>query len=378
MADGKTVGRYTTIKLRLHPTEAQVALIEKTFGCCRYLWNKMLEDVQEFYAATDIHFIPTPAHYKKEAPFLKEVDSQALCTVHQNLRRAFLDFFRAPGSFGYPQFKCKKRKQDSFSVYCRAYRTGPSILLSEKGLQMPKLGLIPVTLHRTPGIDWALKLVTITKSTTGNYFAALSFSYEVPEPERVIPTPETTLGLNYSLTRFYVDSQGQSPTLPPIQAEKEKLAQLQRKLARMQPNSKRRAKQLQKLQRLCEHMTNQRKDFIHKESRRIANAWDAVCVRETNLVDLSQKFAQGSVLDFSFGAFRSCLKYKLEEQGKAFLVVEATAPTAKTCHTCGCINDNLTLREKTWRCPSCGTAIDRSRNAAQNLRDFGLNMLAGA
>ena len=88
----KKAMEYTVVKIRIFPTAEQTALIEKTFGCCRYLWNRMLEDVQEVYAAADVHYIPTPAHYKKEAPFLKEVDSQALCTVHQNLRRAFLDF----------------------------------------------------------------------------------------------------------------------------------------------------------------------------------------------------------------------------------------------------------------------------------------------
>ena len=90
-AGGERATQYTVIKVRLHPTAEQAELMEKTFGCCRYLWNRMLSDVQEFYAATDVHYIPTPAHYKKEAPFLKEVDSQPLCTVHQNLRRAFLD-----------------------------------------------------------------------------------------------------------------------------------------------------------------------------------------------------------------------------------------------------------------------------------------------
>ena len=88
---GKKETQHTVIKFRLHPTEEQAELIEKTFGCCRWLWNQMLSDVQEFYAATDEHYIPTPARYKKEAPFLQEVDSQPLCTVHQNLRKAFLD-----------------------------------------------------------------------------------------------------------------------------------------------------------------------------------------------------------------------------------------------------------------------------------------------
>ena len=96
MAESEKVIRYPVIKVRLYPNREQTELLEKTFGSCRYLWNQMLADVQEFYAATDIHYIPTPAKYKREAPFLAEVDSQALCAVHQNLRKAFMDFFRAP------------------------------------------------------------------------------------------------------------------------------------------------------------------------------------------------------------------------------------------------------------------------------------------
>ena len=108
--------RYSVIKVRLHPTREQAELMEKTFGCCRYLWNRMLSDVQEFYAAADVQYIPTPARYKREAPFLREVDSQALCAVHQSLRRAFLSFFRSPGAFRRPKFKSKKECRDSFTA----------------------------------------------------------------------------------------------------------------------------------------------------------------------------------------------------------------------------------------------------------------------
>ena len=145
--------RYTVLKVPAYPTPEQAELMEKTFGCCRYLWNQMLSDVQEFYAATDIHYIPTPARYKKEAPFLKEVDSQALCAVHQSLRKAYLDFFRNPKAFQYPKPKTKKARKDSFTVYCRPYHTGPSLRLTSAGLQMPKLGLLRVKLYRKP-LHW--------------------------------------------------------------------------------------------------------------------------------------------------------------------------------------------------------------------------------
>ena len=361
--------RYTVMKVRLHPTREQTELIEKTFGCCRWLWNQMLSDVQEFYAATDLQYIPTPAHYKKEAPFLREVDSQPLCTVHQNLRQAFLAFFRNPSAFHSPQFKTKKARRDSFTVYCRQYRTGPSIYLTGSGLQMPKLGLIPARVYRKPLHWWKLRSVTVTKSRSGKYFASVVFGYEAKAPELSAPAPERTLGLNQSLTRFYIDSEGNSPKLPAL--AEEKLARIQRKLSRMERGSKNYERQLQKLRLQHEHIANQRRDFIHKESRRIANAWDAVCVRDADLVELAREWKGAPAANSGFGMFQECLKYKLERQGKAYITVDRFAPAAKTCHCCGCVNENLKPREKVWTCPACGAALTRELNTARNLRDFG-------
>lgn len=312
---GGRENHYTVFKLRLHPTPEQAELMEKTFACCRYLWNRMLTDAREFYAATDLQYIPTPACYKKEAPFLKEVDSQALCTVHQNLRKAFLDFFRAPETFGYPRFKTKKAGRDSFTVYCRDYRTGPSIRLTGGGLRMPKLGLVEAVMHRRPMPGWSLVSVTVSKSKTGKYDASVTFKYAARQAEPVQPVPERTVGLQYVPSVFYVDSEGGSPDLPDLRKSREKLARMQRQLARMERGSNRYHRQLQKIRRLHEHIANQRKDFIHKESRRIANAWDAVCVTSGPLKE-----------DHSgFGMFRECLRYKLERQGKRYAAVDGAS-----------------------------------------------------
>ena len=364
--------QYTVIKMRLYPTPEQAALMEKTFGCCWFLWNRMLEDVQEFYAATDIHFIPTPAHYKDEAPFLKEVDSQALCAVHQNLRKAFGDFFRDPKNFRYPQFKMKKARRDSFTVFCRPYHTGPSIRMNAIGIQMPKLGTVKANVHRKPLHWWSLRYVTVSKTKTGKYFASVTFGYEAAAPELVLPTASATLGLNFSLTRFYVDSEGNSPALPSLAKSKEKLSRMQQKLSRMQPGSKNYDEQMQKIWLQYERITNQRTDFLHKTSRRIANACDAVCVRKTDLRELSQKLKQGGVFDLGFGRFRELLRYKLEQQGQSFVVVDQYEPVAKTCNVCGCIHENLTTHDKSWLCPSCGVEVSRELNTAKNIWDFGL------
>ncbi len=362
----------TAIKIRLYPSPEQAELMEKTFGCCRWLWNHILADVQEFYAAADLHFIPTPAHYKKEAPFLREVDSQPLCTVHQNLRRAFLDFFRNPGAFQYPQFKMKKSGKDSFTVYCRQYRTGPSIRLLGNGLQMPKLGFIKAAVHRKPLHWWDLRMVTVSRTATGKYFASVIFAYQAKKQEAVEPTQKTTLGLNHSISSLYVDSEGRRPEMPSWKRPQKKLAEMQRKLSRMQKGSRNYQEQQQKIRLLHEHIANQRRDFIHKESRRIANAWDAVCVRDADLNGLAQKLKGAKVMASGFGMFRDCLRYKLQRQGKACITVDRYTPTAKTCHECGFVHEGLGQREKIWTCPHCGAALSREVNAARNLRDMGL------
>ena len=363
--------QFTTFKVRLYPFPEQAELFEKTFGCCRWLWNRMLSDTAEFYAATDLQYIPTPAHYKKEAPFLREVDSQPLCTVHQNLRQAVLDYFRNPSAFHSPRFKTKKARQDSFTVYCRQYRTGPSIRLTGNGLQMPKLGLVHARVYRKPLHWWKLRSVTVTKSRSGKYFASIVFGYETKTPERPAPTPERILGLNHSLTRFYTDSEGNSPELPALAKSQEKLTRIQQKLSQMERGSKNYGQQLHKLRLQHEHIANQRKDFIHKESRRIANAWDAVCVRDSDLVELARNWKGTVPANTGFGMFRECLKYKLERQGKAYITVDRLAPAAKTCHCCGYVNEGLKPRERAWTCPACGAALTRELNTARNLRDFG-------
>ncbi len=377
-AGPERVVRYPVIKIRLYPTQEQSELLEKTFGCCRYLWNQMLCDVQEFYAATDLHYIPTPAKYKKSAPFLTAVDSQALCAVHQNLRKAFMDFFRAPKRYHYPQFKTKKAQKDSFTVYSRPYHTGPSIVLTAEGVRMPKLGCIPANLHRNPQPDWLLRSVTVTKTKTGKYFCAVVFKCEVDAPAEVTPSLEKTIGLNHSLHCLYVDSNGNCVHMPVhLTKAKAKLSRMQRKLSGMQRGSRNYEKQAQKIRLLQEHIANQRNDFLHKESRRIANAWDAVCVRDTDLVKLSQKVRGANVLDFGFGSFRACLKYKLEQQGKRYAAIDPYAPTAKTCSQCGGICEHLDQGARSWVCPQCGACLSREENAARNIRDWGYALLCG-
>ena len=371
--DGKAL-QYTTLKVRLYPTQAQAELFENTFGCCRYIWNHMLADQQRFYLETDKHFIPTPAKYKKEAPFLKEVDNQALIQEHNKLSQAFRVFFKDPRTFGPPKFKKKKTDKDSFTACNHEFESGPTIYITRDGIRMTKAGIIRAKFSRRPRNGWKLKRVTVEKTKSGKYFAYILYEYIVKEPETIIPTPETTVGLKYSMGHFYAADSGELADPPHwLKASQEKLAKIQKRLSRMEPGSKNYQEAVQKYRELHEHIANQRRDFIHKESSRIANGWDAVCVRGDSMREVSKKkVLPGNALESGFGMFRECLRYKLARQGKVLIVVDRAALTTKTCSACGFVRNDKPHRKGTWICPKCGAVHDREVNAAKNIKAQGL------
>lgn len=366
--------QYDTIKVRIYPTETQKELFEKTFGCCRYLWNQMLADQQRFYMETDVHFLPTPAKYKKEAPFLAEVDNQALIQEHGKLSQAFRLFFKHPEHFGHPQFKRKKDDRDSFSA-CNCFSSsGSTIYTTHEGIRMTKAGVVKAKFHRRPQSGWELKRITVEKTRGGRYFCSLLYAHVVRVPEPVIPTPETTIGLKISIPHVYVADNGEQADFPLWMRESQaKLSKIQKRLCRMQPGSKRYQKQARKYQLLHGHMANQRRDYLHKLSSRIANDWDGVCMRADSLTDLSQAVRLAHVQEQGFGMFREMLRYKLERQGKALILVERYTATTRVCHHCGCaLSEAVSLRKQSWICPACGAVLDRELNAARNIKAAGL------
>ena len=367
----ESIRRHTTIKVRLYPTSAQAATIDKTIDCCRYLWNEMLSDEREFYAATGQHYIPNPSRYKRTAPFLKEADSQALNTVYMNLRKAFQAFFSDPATQPYPVFKRKKGQRNTYRSYCGR----GSIRIEGDCIVLPKLKRVRARLHRKPLHWWKLVCATVSRSASGKYYCSLLFEFPEKKPVPAL-SAERAVGINYSVPHFYMDSNGYAPD-PPKWAKKseEKLKEMQRRLSRMEPGSGNYREQILKIQLLHEHIANQRRDFIHKESRRIANACDIVCVRESNLQDMAKALKFVNIYESGFGRFRECLRYKLDRLGKKYILVSKTELTARTCHACGWVNEALTLRKRVWVCPHCGKRLERERNAAINICDLGLRQL---
>lgn len=362
------------IKVRLYPTPEQETMLAKTFGCCRFIWNQMLSDEEKFYYETDKHFIPTPAKYKTTFPFLREVDSLTLANVQLDLKGAFSQFLKDSKHFRHPSFKSKKKSSRSYTTNCQYNGQGQTIQVIRRGIRLPKLGIVGAKIHRQPMRGWKLKAATVSQSKSGKYYCSLLYEFVVNTPKEVLPKKETAIGLDYSSPLFYVDHNGKSPDKARWFRETEdKMALYQRRLSRMEKGSKNYKKQLHRIQTLNEHIANQRKDFAHQASRRIANAYNAVCVEDLNLRNMAQTLTLGkSTNDNGFGMFRRFLEYKLHEQGKHLIRLDKWYPSSKTCCHCGRINSDLTLDDREWVCPGCGMTIQRDLNAALNIRDAGI------
>lgn len=218
-----------------------------------------------------------------------------------------------------------------------------------------------------------LKGATVSCTRSGKYFISLLYEFE-ENIQPVVPTKQTSLGLDYSSHDFYVDSNGEVANYPCFYRQnEEKLAKEQRKLSRMKVGSRNYDEQLHKVQLLHEHIANQRKNFCHTVSAAIAKQYDAVFVEDINLRGLAGSLKLGkSTNDNGFGMFRAMLEYKLTSQGKTFAKIDKWYPSSKTCSVCGFIKEDLTLADRVWTCGACGITHNRDLNAAINIRNVGL------
>lgn len=351
-------------KFRIYPTKEQEIILAKTFGCARFIYNKMLEDKISYYNTTKQMLKNTPANYKEEYTWLKEVDSLALSNAQLNLEKAYKNFFTNPKA-GFPSFKSKHRK----SSYTTNNQKG-SIRIEEGKIKLPKIGFVKIIDHRTIPENYILKSVTISKTSTGKYHGSILYEYDhIIEPVEI----EKAIGLDYSMTELYITSEGEKADYPKYYRKtQEKLAKEQRKLSKCEKTSNNRNKQKIKVAKLHEKVANQRKDFLHKLSRKITNSYDTVCIEDLNMQGLSKALNFGkSVHDNGWGIFTTYLSYKLEEEGKRLIKIDKWYPSSKTCSNCGNIKKELTLSERIYSC-SCGLELNRDINAAINIKRQGL------
>lgn len=345
-------------------------MFAKTFGCVRFVYNRMLADKIKHYEETKQKLNNTPAQYKKEFDWLKEVDSLALANAQKNLQTAYNNFFRSP-KVGFPKFKSKKSNHRSYTTNC----VNGNIKLENGYLTLPKVGKINVKQHRNIPLDYKLKSVTVSQTPSGKYYASILFEYE-SQVQQI--KPKTFLGLDFSMPELYKDSNGNEPKYPHYYRQAEKrLKREQRKLSLMQKGSKNRDKQRIKVAELHEKVANQRKDFLHKQSRQIANAYDCVCIEDLDMKAMSQALNFGkSVSDNGWGMFVVFLKYKLEDMGKQLIKIDKFYASSQICSVCGYQNpETKNLSVRIWDCPQCGTHHDRDVNAAINIKNEGIRLV---
>ena len=355
-------------KYRIYPNKEQQVLISKTFGCVRFIFNKMLRERIAYYNKTGLSLKNTPAKYKKEYEWLKEVDSLALANAQLHLDTAYKNFFRDK-KVGFPKFKSKKQNSNSYTTNM----VNNNIKLLGNKIYLPKLKGVRIKKHREIPSDYKIKSVTVSRTPTNKYYVSILCEYELTITEN---KGNNYLGLDYAMNGLYVASDGSQGDYPRFYRQLEKkLHKEQRKLSKMTKGSNNYRKQKYKVAKVHEKISNCRKDFLHKTSHQIANEVDGVCVEDLNMQAMSKSMHFGkSVHDNGYGMFLTLLSYKLENKGKKLIRVDKFYPSSKTCSCCGYIHKELQLSDRTFECPQCGMVLDRDYNASINIKREGMRL----
>lgn len=359
---------YKAFKYRLYPTTDQRVLIDKTFGCCRYVYNNALLTSMWTYEATGVHLSAFDlgcqlTEAKEAISWLREVDSQALKAELRHLQDAYKRFFKGKG-VGYPRFKSKHGRQ-SFSCPGNTRRVD----FDQQLLTIPKIKDIPIRISRR--FEGRIKTVTILRTATGKYFASILVD-DGKEPPPKIPTCSArTIGIDVGVKHFATLSDGTKIANPKyLENSLRRLACLQRRYARKQRGSKNRDKARLEVALLYERVANQRQDFLHRLTTAITKQYDTVCVESLNVAGMMKnRSLSRSISDVGWGEFFRQLRYKMDRKGGTVLELPTFYPSSKQCSHCGALTEALTLKDRAWVCP-CGARHDRDENAALNIKNY--------
>lgn len=391
--------KLKALKIRIYPNIQQTILLNKTFGCSRFIYNTMLAERKSVYEELKDkprelyeHKYRTEKQLKEEFEFLKEVDSISLQQTRMNLGVAYENFFRKlknpkiPSSEkGFPKFK-KKNSRNSF----RTIMVGNNLRVDfeHKKIKAPKLGWITFRDNR---VIENIKIHNMTFSRTPSLKYYVSILYEdISQIKETVDIANPNLkikGLDMSLTNFFVDDNGNSPQYDRNYRKAEfKIVELQRKILSTKLKCLKKKLRL-RLSRLHEHIANKRKDFNEKLSNKLVNENDVIVIESLSLKDMAKfkkwserkdskdKSNHGkSVNDLGWCYFVNRLKIKAEEQGKIVIEANKWFASSKTCNICGYVNKDLTISDRSWICPKCGTEHNRDENAAINLKNVALNI----
>ncbi len=376
---------YSVYKFRLYPNHSHREILDKTFGCCRFLWNKMLAERISVYQKLKNHKEQLNSYkyrsekqLKTEFEFLKEVDSKALQSSTRNLFRAFQNFYKGLKKkhlIGFPKFKTRKTKQ-SFTTY--NINNNIKINFSQKLIKFPKIkSWIKFRDNRV--FCESIKHITVSKTKTCKYYVSILVEKKVHIPLKKEIHASKIEAYDMSLSKFLISPNFNLKNPRFYRKEEKKLKKLHRTLSRKKKGSSNQQKTKLKLARLYEKITNRKRDWSHKVSIKLANAYELIVLEDLNIKGMQQfnsGVSKSVTRDFSWNQFTRQLQYKMEAQGHHVIFVDRWFPSSKLCSSCGWRYEELKLSERSWICQVCGAIHNRDQNASKNLLKEGLKILS--
>lgn len=374
------MGILKAYKYRIYPNEAQKVLIEKHFGCARFMYNYGLDlkikafRNQEKLSCVDIMKQIPGLKKQEEFAWLKEVNSQSLQMALRNLDNAFQRFFKLKKSF--PKFKSKKDNRKTYHI-----PQDNKVNFDTNKLFVNKMRKKGIKCKFDRKFEGNIKTVTISKTPTNKYFASILVETKDKLKPKQEVSRETTVGIDVGIKTFIVCSDGKTfENQKYLSKSLQRLKVLQRRQAKKVLGSNNRKKTNLRLALLHEYITNQRNDYIHKTTHWLTSqeSIQTLCIEDLDISQmLKNKNLARNILDVSWARFFETLRYKAEWQGKNVITIGQFDASSKICSVCGFYNHDLVLKDREWICPSCETKHDRDLNAANNIKLFGLMRNSG-